>query len=159
MSLNNIQLKPRMLADLYGHSLLEIPSAKTSRTVFSPGENGKNILVIVSHDSVALIPELELNFLTAILSACKLTLDDILIVNARKTEQQMIQDLIDSGVKKILLFGIDPPSIGLPINFPAFQLQQFNQRTYVCAPSLPELEGDKTLKSKLWTCLKTLFGI
>ena len=159
MSLNNIQLKPRMLADLYGHSLLEIAPTKSDGTPFFLGENRKNILIIVSHDSISLIPEHELDFLTTILAACKLTLDDILIVNASKMEQQAIQELIDTSSKKILLFGMDPPSIGLPINFPPFQLQQFNQRTYVCAPPLSELEGNKTLKSKLWTCLKTLFGI
>ncbi len=59
----------------------------------------------------------------------------------------------------MILFGVPPLSIDLPINFPPFQLQAFNKRTYLYSPALAELEQDKALKGKLWGCLKTLFEI
>ena len=57
------------------------------------------------------------------------------------------------------MLGVDPLSTGLPINFPQFQLQLFDKRTYLYAPTLEDLEKDKTLKQRLWTCLKTMFEL
>jgi len=63
----------------------------------------------------------------------------------------------------ILLFGVDPTTIRLPINFPEFKLQPYDQCTYLSAPALQQLVGNsaesKLLKSKLWVCLKTLFDV
>jgi hypothetical protein len=162
MSLNNIQLKSSMLADLYKNSLVE-----TTCTTSTPepkqlkylGNNQKNIIVIVSHQSVPFLPDEELNFLTSVLTACKLSIADIGIINNRDVEQADLQNIIHSEAKKVLLFGVEPLSIGLPINFPVFQLQPFNSRTYLHAPVLSQIENDKASKSRLWTSLKTLFGI
>jgi hypothetical protein len=161
MSLNKIELTPMIISRLYPDSLVETafePAAeKTDVRIL--GSNLKNIIVIVRHEDVPVLPDEELNFLTTILAACKLGLIDITLVNAASTNENRLQSLIKSGGKTILLFGTDPLSIGLPINFPAFQLQQFDQRTYLYSPSLREIEKDKALKSKLWASLKNLFSI
>jgi hypothetical protein len=161
MSLNNIHLKTTMLADLYKDSLVEtsttaVPELKQPKYL---GNNQKNIIVIVSHQSVPFLPDEELNFLTTVLAACKLSVADIGIINNYNVEQADLQSIINSEARNILLFGVEPLSIGLPINFPTFQLQPFNNRTYLHAPVLSQIEKDKTLKSRLWTSLKTLFGI
>jgi len=150
-----------MLAALYKDSLVETRAASLP----DPGQlrylgnNQKNILVLVSHLDIAFLPDEELGFLTNILAACKLSLADIGIVNIHTANQTDLQRIIDSEAKNILLFGVEPLSIGLPINFPPFQLQSFNKRTYLHAPALSQIEKEKALKSKLWTTLKTLFGI
>lgn len=63
----------------------------------------------------------------------------------------------------ILLFGLEPTTIRLPINFPVFKLQPYDQCTYLSAPALDLLvqtsEESKLLKSKLWLCLKSLFEV
>jgi hypothetical protein len=161
MSLNNIQLKSSLLADLYKDSLVETSTTPVpeKRQVKYLGNNQKNIIVIVSHISVPFLPDEELSFLTNILAACKLSIADIGIINNSSIEQNNLQDLIDAEAKNVLLFGVEPLSIGLPINFPAFQLQPFNSRTYVHAPALSQIESDKGLKTRLWTSLKTLFKI
>jgi hypothetical protein len=161
MSLNNIELTPMILTQLYPDSLVETGSVPTSEKtdVRFLGSNHKNIVVIVRHEDVPVLPDEELNFLTSILAACKLGLIDIALVNAASTNENGLQSLITDAAKSVLLFGTDPLSIGLPINFPPFQLQQFDQRTYLYSPSLRELEQDKGLKSKLWTSLKNLFSI
>jgi hypothetical protein len=123
------------------------------------GNNGKKILVFVSHASVPFLPDDELNFLTSILAACKLSLADIGIANFQKMELEEIDSLIQSEGKEVLLFGPGPSDIGLPINFPQFQLQPFNKRTYLYAPTLNELENDKEQKKQLWNSLKKLFGL
>ena len=161
MGLNNIQLKPNLLADLYKNSLIEtVATDSPEKTGLKHlGNNRKNTLVIVSHDSVRYIPDGELSFLTNVLSACQLSIADIAIINSKHTEPGDLKNFIDKESKNVLLFGIAPLSIGLPINFPAFQLQAFDNRTYIHTPSLSEIENDKKLKTRLWTSLKTLFGI
>jgi len=161
MSLNDIQLKPSLLADLYKNSLVEtttttVPEIKQIKYL---GNNQKKIIVVVSHPDVPFLPDDELNFLTSILAACKLSIADIAIINNTHIEQTELQKMIDSEGKNVLLFGVEPLSIGLPINFPVFQLQPFNNRTYLHAPVLTQIESDKGLKARLWSALKVLFGI
>jgi len=115
--------------------------------------------VVVRHASVTFLPDDELSFLVNILSACKLSLADIAIFNSSRIQAEELQEMSQADTKTVLLFGIDPLSIGLPINFPQFQLQQFNKRMYLYSPSLSELDKDKGLKLKLWASLKTLFAI
>ena len=161
MSINTIQLNTRLLADLYKDSLIETSATTVpeSKQLIYLGNNQKNILVIVSHSNIPFLPDEELSFLTTILAACKLGIADIGIINNNAVDSTELQKLIHSGAKTILLFGVEPLSIELPINFPAFQLQQFNKRTYLHAPSLSQIENDKALKSRLLNSLKALFGI
>jgi hypothetical protein len=161
MNLNNIQLKTHMLADLYRDSLVETSttSVPDSSRINYLGNNQKNILVIVTHTSVPYLPDNELSFLTNVLAACKLSLADIGIINHAGAAIASLQDVVNAEANTVLLFGVQPLSIGLPINFPAFQLQPFNKRTYLYAPGLSEIEADKALKTKLWSSLKALFGI
>jgi len=161
MSLNNIQLKSSLLADLYKDSLIEtsVTSAPEAKQLKYLGNNQKNILVIVSHQTLPFLPDEELSFLTNVLAACKLSMADIGIINNYKIEPTDLLNMIQSEAKNVLLFGIEPLTIGLPINFPPFQLQPFNNRTYLHAPALSQIENDKTLKARLWSSLKVLFGI
>jgi hypothetical protein len=166
MSLNNIQLQPKMLADLYPNVLIEtnivnsaVDSAENKSLKYL-GKNEKKILIIVANAAVPYLPDSELGLLTNILSACRLSLADIAIINSYNMEHTELQKSIQQlEAQSILLFGIDPLSIGLPINFPQFQLQQFDKRIYLYGPELSELEQDKSLKTRLWSCLKQLFGL
>lgn len=161
MSLNHIQLKSSLLADLYKNSLIETSTISVSEATQLKyfGNNQKNILIIVSHQTVPFLHDEELSFLTNVLAACKLSMADVGIVNNHGAEQNDLQNLINAEAKQVLLFGVEPLAIGLPINFPPFQLQPFNNRTYLHAPELSEVEDDKTLKARLWSALKVLFGI
>jgi hypothetical protein len=161
MNLNTIQLSPQLLAGLYSETLLEtvattVPEKKRWNYL---GSNDKRILIVVSHLSVPFLPDDELNFLTSILAACKLSMGDVAIINFQKTDNSELPDLIDQESKTVLLLGIGPAAIGLPINFPPFQLQSFNKRVYLHAPSLSEIEKDKKLKKQLWDSLKKLFDL
>ena len=162
MSLNKIELKPQLLADLYPNTLIETTTHYAPENYAGKhlGQNQKNILVIVSHDGLSFLPKTELSFLTTILIACKLGLTDIAIINKNNINLSELPETIRQfDPNKILLFGIEPLAIGLPINFPQFQLQQFDKRTYLYSPSLSEIEIDKAFKSRLWNCLKNLFSL
>jgi hypothetical protein len=174
MELNNIQLTPSLVAELYKNVLVDsgkpeeesVHPIKTAPTLATEqagenflGANQKNILIIVQHISISYLPDDELNFLTTILSACNLTLADVAIVNIGNTspDYKTLLDRFKSRV--VFLFGPPPAAIGLPIDFPTFQVQAFSKATFLFAPSLAECAADKLLKSKLWVCLKRIFVI
>ncbi len=162
MTLNTIQLNPSMLAEFYAGVLVETgplaaPSTKEIRFL---GNNKKNILVMVNHEEIPFLTDTELNFLSQVLGACRLSLADIAIVNFHPDGSTQIQEVFHTlQPVKILLFNVDPLSIGLPINFPWFQVQDFDRRKYLFSPSLSEIEQDKLLKQKLWASLKNMFDI
>src|SRR5215213_6249659 len=103
MSLNNIHLNPQMLADLYANSLVETGTTTVPESAGPKhlGNNKKNIIIIVSHGSVPFLPDEELTFLISILSACKLSLADIAIVNSFGTNIDQIQNIIESDGRSI----------------------------------------------------------
>ena len=166
MELNSIRLPASVLADLYKDTLVEpvneqkiIPVEDTKELIFL-GSNKKNILICVKYPSVPHMPEEQLSFLVTMLSACKLSLEDIAIVNLKNFTGQSYKKIISKFQPRLsFLFGIEPSEFGLPVNFPAFQLQPFNNCSFLYTPSLDELESDKLLKSKLWVCLRKIFSI
>jgi hypothetical protein len=163
MSLNKIVLLPQMLADFYPDMLVETNDATTvpeNPPMVYLGKNQKKILALVNHENLPFLPDQELAFLSTILGACKLSVADIALINFARTGTPALQQMIrELEANQVLLFGIGPEAIDLPINFPQFQLQPFNNRIYLHGPSLSELENDKSLKLKLWNSLKTLFGL
>jgi hypothetical protein len=127
------------------------------------GNNRKHIAIIVHSPGTPFLPDNQLSFLTKILEACRMNIGDIAIVNAATTPV-LIADLKQQlNPTAILLFGLEPVAIKLPINFPVFRLQPYDSCTYLSAPALSQLvqnsEESKLLKSKLWICLKTLFNV
>ena len=159
MSLNNLSLTPQLIADLFSDSLIENFRPSTiEQTVKFLGKNEKNILILVSEEEVAFLADNELNFLSTVLGACKLSVADIAIVNLYHVGSLNYRDFIKQlNAKKVLLFDVEAQTIDLPFNFPHFQIQQFDGCTYLSAASLKTIEKDKVLKTQLWNCLKKLF--
>ena len=125
------------------------------------GNNKQHIAIIVNCPHDVFVPEADLQFLTKMLSACKLNIADVAIVNhaavpiAIEPLKQQLQP------KYILLFGVEPGAVQLPISFPAFKEQAYAGSSYLFTPPLNELnqENDeaKQQKRKLWDCLKRMF--
>lgn len=178
MALNDIRLPSSVVADLYRSSLIDTetePSASKAEKIFVEkeatfdnkrsrfkylGENLKNILIIVGHTDSVYLPDDDFNFLTSMLTACKLSAADVAIFNLNNHPEISYKELITHfKSKNVFLFGIKPEAFGLPISFPHFQLQAFANCSFLFSPSLKELEVDKMLKSKLWVCLRRIFNI
>jgi hypothetical protein len=179
MDLNHINLPAFIIADLYHSSIIDIgetsekpkpgeifteknPTLARAETIVWKylGENRKNILIIINHNDVVHLPDDELNFLTDILGACKLSIGDVAIVNLNNHPGVSYKELTNHfKSKNVFLFGVEPEIFGLPMSFPHFQLQSFANNSFLFSPFLKELENDKLLKSKLWVCLKRIFGI
>jgi hypothetical protein len=166
MSLDNIQLSGITLQGLYKKNLVDTPSKKmaekkTDSASFNIlGKNLKKIILIVNNTEAAFLTDDELNFLLGILSACKLNMDDVGIVNLAKNKNTGYEVLSkELNAEKIFLFGTDPGEINLPLAFPHYQIQQFRNQQYLSAPPLSALQHDKAEKTKLWNCLKIIFPV
>ncbi len=163
MRADTINLTTLLIQELYGKILVPMKDdeekVKTSvvETKRSLGNNKKNVSILVAHLDQLYLPADELEFLSGILSACKMTLDDVAIVNIEKTTVTNYKELekeFKSGI--IILFGILPLQIAMPIEFPHYQVQKFNSQIYVSAASLSIIQQHKEEKTKLWNCLKQL---
>lgn len=166
MSLNDIQLQPTSIRELYSKSLVEIKSNKTTveatpaQSLSILGKNLKGIVLVVSNAEAAFVTDDELNFLLGILSACKLNMDDVGIFNIHKHAAADYKNIAaELSAEKVFLFGVDPGEIKLPLSFPYYQVQRYNGQTYLSSPALSGIQNDKAEKTKLWNCLKQIFSI
>jgi hypothetical protein len=166
MSLNNIELPPLLIEGLFKKTLVELKSKEPTKTTKKEatlqilGNNNKGVIILIYKDATAFLPDDELNFLIGVLSACNLTLEDAGIINLSKSKAfNYHQFEKDIAASKIILFGVAPTAIELPLSFPHYQIQAYNNLTYLAAPPLDVLMQDKAEKSKLWNCLKQIFGI
>jgi len=166
MSLDNIQLPPFLIGELYKNTLVDTANQQLKPGILKEaelpflGKNQKNILMIVSEENVVYLPDNDLNFLIDILKACKLSLSDTALVNAHNNKEINYKTLLEKfKPETILFFGIEPAALEFPLQFPHYQLQQYNNQTYLSAPALHELSADKQKKMQLWASLKKLFSI
>lgn len=182
MGLNDLHLSSNILAALYPSSLINmdktdallqpqpIPPVVAEITKESEstkgmgwkylGNNQKNILIVVNYDNAVHLPDEELNFLTNMLTACKLGLGDVAIVNKYNYQELSYKDFITEFKSKVVfLFGVEPFVFRLPVSFPYFQVQTVANCTFLYTPPLEEQRTDALLKSKLWVSLRNIFNI
>lgn len=178
MGLNDLHLPPTVVSALYPGSLVSLdseitskpekttkPAAPVEKEAEEPilkylGNNKKNILVVVSYPDAVHLPDEALTFLTNMLTACKLSLGDVAIVNRKNYPEGTYKDLVAQFKSKtVFLFGIDPLDFGMPVGFPHYQVQHLANSTFLYSPSLDEHKNDPLLKSKLWVSLRNIFGI
>jgi DNA polymerase III psi subunit len=150
------QLPDELIVALYKNVLID-PSSFGKKEQEVHQYEPKEILILVKSDS-AVLNEKQTTFLSAILKALKLEMSNInLICNGSNDfgpYQELTKHLIPN---KIILFGISPAEISLPMHFPLFQIQSFEKIKYLCAPTLEEIESEKSLKMTLWQTLQQLF--
>lgn len=77
---------------------------------------------------------------------------DIALINFSKNPSLLYEGLTEQlNAEKIFLFGVDPELLGLPLQFPHYQIQQFNNQVYLSSVSLTELQNDKAEKTNYGT--------
>jgi DNA polymerase III psi subunit len=117
----------------------------------------KDVLICIATLENKLKPEKEV-LLNAIISACKLDPTQLLICTDQEQLHSSFLAMVEAQqATKVILFGLDPAQIGLPIHFPLFQIQSFQGVQYLHAPTLDALEIDKQMKMQLWQKLKQIF--
>jgi hypothetical protein len=166
MSIDNISLPPLVIQDLFRKTLVDlnptenIPVVPIVKELNSFGGNKQHIILIVNNPDAAFISDQQLTFLSGILNACKLTLEDIGLVNIASNPSLSYKKITENFTPRIvMMFGISPDSIELPFVMPEFQRQSYNNQVYLSAPSLNDLENNKELKRKLWGVLQQIFSL
>jgi len=186
MSINTIELNRAQLAGLYGRSLVvaDPPRVSPEKPATMPpdaptpppaskmaadtplsflGKLEKRVVILVNYSNYAHLPDEQLNFLSAILNACKLTLEDVGILNISRNPGVTYELLEKLAPVHLILFGVSTAAIQAPVRIPDFQVQPLGQSTLLTSPPLDEMNvpGDagKQLKGKLWLSLKKMFNI
>ena len=165
MSLDDIQLPPILIARLFKDSLVTLKSGQalsqpgTAGKISFLGGNKNGLIILVDEPSVLFLPDTQLVFLMDILKACRMGMEDVAMVNLHS--QKLGYKTLEEELKPryTILFGLQPQQIDLPITFPEYQLQSYNQQVFLSVPKLDILEKNREEKTKLWTSLKKLFSI
>lgn len=162
MDLSRLTLTPYQVAQLYPKSLVVVPGARpraaAPQVLKYLGENGQRILILVRDASAVFLEEKTFQFLLSVLEACKLSMADVALVNLAVEDNCSLESIMDElGSRQVLLFGIDVAALGLPMVFPEYQVQPHGNRTYLAAGDLAQIAAERTLKGRLWACLKQLF--
>ncbi|HZH95805.1 MAG TPA: hypothetical protein VEY06_07975, partial [Flavisolibacter sp.] len=126
MGLNNVQLSTRLLVDLYATVLVDTIASNMPVQVKTKflGANTKKILIIITNDDSEFLPDAEFNFLSSVLNSCRLSLDDVVVVNWMNSSDGVNEITRRFESKIVLSFNLDPIRSGLPMNFPQFQIQE-----------------------------------
>ncbi len=177
MSLNEVNLPPYLVIQLYATSLVEqenssgpvVPVTPASSATVdeeqviewkSLGSNQKGILVAVNYENITNLPDTQLEFLMQLLKACQLSLNDVAIVNMNNYPVVAHTSILNQfGTKVVLLFGITVQAWGFPFQTPPYQVQSFSGYTVMHAPALEDLQNDKPAKGLLWAALKNIFNL
>jgi hypothetical protein len=171
MSFKETILPDFVIAELYPGSITALtpvpapdasPASKTEVYRYL-GKNQKKVSVITRYKDDPYIPEEHLQFLIKILSACKLNLGDVAILNDASGGVSIgkLKQELDPGF--VLLFAVEPVEIGLPLSFPPLRPQSFEGCNFLTIPGIdsliPDTEIAKGLKKQLWDCLKKMFVV
>ena len=164
-----------LLADLYRQNLVIIDGEAKAEKVPAPqsaaepvsqwwlGSNLRKITLIVNEMEAPYLGDDSLNFLSAILGACKLNLGDVAIVNIHREPVDYNFLKTELAPASLVLFDVTAAQIRLPFTIPHYQVQQYDGCNLLLAPALTAMLGEskeaKLEKSKLWLCLKKMFGV
>jgi len=119
------------------------------------GENNKYILIIVKDPVQQFLNAKELEFLLKILSAKKLDLKDIAIINTETYDALDFRDLKEYfALSKILTFGINPAALNIT-GITANKTGEYNGVKILGTWTLAQLEADVKKKTTYWNELKT----
>jgi hypothetical protein len=127
------------------------------------GNFEKNILVFVSDESSLHLADPELDLLSKMLQAVKLSLADIALINTIKQPINWDTLLTELAAKTVIFFGVEPSSIGVPMRFPHFRVHRWNDASFLYSPSLAAINtssaDQNVLKKELWKALQEIFGL
>jgi hypothetical protein len=139
-----------------------LPSYKSGEFLVNKlGDFNKQILVFVDDNTSLHLADTELELLGKMLQAIKLSFADIAIINIARQECRW--DLVQQQMpaRQVILFGVDPTGIQIPVRFPHFRVQQWNGIGFLFSPSLAEINqpsaNQVTYKKELWKALQEMF--
>ncbi len=178
MSFEHIQLTGDQLADLYGKQLVVVEktdnTAKTETKAAAPppvtetvagttplqgitGKNKKQFVWMVEEHYFPYLNDADFQFLGDVLTACKMNMEDIALVNVANNRSRFDELLQQLQPKFIIASGVQVDA--LPIQTADYRVQQQQDYLLCCTETLESIRSDKSKKSKLWLALKQMLGL
>jgi hypothetical protein len=154
MGIDQIRLSAELIKSLY-------PETLVGGTAFFLGKNLKRISFLVYCHEFEFLPEDQIVFLHKMLSACKLSLDDIAVINTAHVPLTLDDLRQQLQPVTIFLWGVRPDALSLDTDLPDFTISTIDGISVIQVPTPDLLIGNNSagqdLKQRLWTCLKKLF--
>lgn len=159
MTDHKINLPPSLLAALYENVLVDPNPRSAAAPAPAKKTMKKNTVVVCFSPEDFIAPEQEA-FLESILSACKLKKEDVALLSSKNPMAVDHKTILEAHAPaSVLLFGLKPSDIQLPVHFPEFQIQTLYNTKFMCAPALEIIQSDKPLKVQLWKTLQQLYQL
>ena len=177
MGINHVRLSSELIAALYPESLIagnepafvkenvRISKPVADKTPAYPflGENSRSICFLANYPDEDFLPVEQLVFLQKMLTACKLSLNDIALLNIAHIVFDLAELRIQLQPRTIFLWGIPPMSVGLKSGLPDFTISMIDGISVVPVLSPDLMSGNHPegteFKQRLWICLKKLFTL
>ena len=162
---DQFQLPPRLFGQLYKENLVALnepqpsPGNDTNWKSHALGSYSNGLQVLLHLPGETVIGEEDRAYLENILKACRQELDASLVLNLSSLPASRYPEWLPVAVPRyVWMVGLEPGDISLAARFPAFQVQQFGETTYLWTPPLSEMQ-DKETKTRLWQSLKQFFRL
>jgi hypothetical protein len=127
------------------------------------GNFERQILILVTDNHSLHLSDSELELLSKMLQAARLSLGDIALINTAKQTINWDKVINELPAKTVIFFGVEPSSIGVPMRFPHFRVHRWNEVTFLYSPSLATInqpsEDQTKLKKELWKALQETFNL
>jgi hypothetical protein len=162
MTLKAIELDPFLLATLYDQPLIARKGNEDGRPVseLAPflGNNTQHILLLIHNPQEAYLAEPLFRLLSNLLNACKLTLDDVALVNMAHLAQPDVNALVSQfGAHKVILFG--DHFLRFFTGRKKNNVWEESGCQFLVTDTLDDMDADKQLKIPFWNVLRVFFHL
>jgi hypothetical protein len=127
------------------------------------GEHLKQVTIIVKDELAVYLNENDLTLLSSILSACKLTLADIALINVAQQKLSLHEILNVLPSKLVMIFDVSSATLKIKLPTTLYKSIQLGDTYLLFSNSLSLMQGGdqsaKLEKGKLWAILKSLFQL
>ena len=162
MDLNFIHLSKEQVNDLYANQLVQTSDVsevkknnESSNAV--KGGNEKHFMWMVNDENHFIQSDEDFHFLTEILNACHLNMNDIILINIHKTNDTLDELLLKYEPVFLILSNI--PSNWHKLDSPDYSVQKKNSYSFLLTESLELIRSTKLKKSQLWLALKQMLSL
>jgi len=165
MGFETIQLTGQQIEELYSSHLVITektakPKPETSLKPAATGITGKNkkqFVWVINEAGYPFLSDEDFQFLSEVVNACKMNMDDIALVNIAQNNLDFEQTIAKLQPKIMIVSFFDQHWI--PLNKEAYTLQQEGNFQLYITEELQVIRNDKVKKSKLWLALKQMLGL
>ncbi len=122
------------------------------------GENKSHVCFFLHYEGT-LTKSADFDLFQKILSAVKLTLLEVCLVNIAENDDFNWQDIqAIFAPKKAVFFGVEPAKFGIPTRLAIHSPQTYLGTKLLWAAPLPSIGQDKSVKLEFWSAFKELFN-